>query len=102
MLNSARDFTVSLSPNWSVTSQTTARGTSVEVYHFGDTIRSVEGGTVNGASHALTISIQALEQFESLYGDYPYARLLIVQGDFSDGMEFTGLVFVSILKRVCP
>ncbi|GAB5490574.1 MAG: hypothetical protein Phog2KO_07890 [Phototrophicaceae bacterium] len=95
VLNSARDFTVSMSPSWSVSSQTTTRGTSVEVYHFGDTIRSVEGGTVNGASHALTISVQALEQFESLYGDYPYERLLVIQGDFPDGMEFTGLVFVS-------
>lgn len=95
VMNSARDFTVSLSPNWIVSEQTTTRGTSVEVYHFGDTVRTVEGGTVNGASHTLTIAAQAVEQFESLYGNYPYERLLIVQGDFPDGMEFSGLVFVS-------
>lgn len=95
VLNSARDFTVSMSPNWVISQQTSTAGTSIEVYHFGDTIRSVESGTVNGASHAVNIATQAVEQFESLYGDYPYDRLLIVQGDFPDGMEFSSLVFVS-------
>lgn len=95
IMNSARDFTVSMSPNWVVSEDTTASGVSVEVYHFGDTVRTVESGTVNGAAHTLAISVQSLEQYETLFGAYPYDRMLIVQGDFPDGMEFSGLVFVS-------
>src|SRR5690606_6507172 len=30
-----------------------------------------------------------------LFGVYPHERMLVVQGDFPDGMEFSGLVFVS-------
>lgn len=33
--------------------------------------------------------------YADLFGAYPYRRFVIVQGDFPDGMEFTGLVFVS-------
>lgn len=95
ILNSARDFTLSLSPDWVISERTTNRGTVIQVYHFGDTVRTVEENTVNGASHALTISTQAFEQYESLFGVYPYERFMVVQGDFPDGMEFTGLVFVS-------
>ncbi|MGB7339793.1 MAG: M1 family metallopeptidase [Phototrophicaceae bacterium] len=94
-MNSARDFTISLSPSWVISEQTTQGGTVIQVYHFGDTIRTVNDTQVNGAAHALTISVQAFEQYESLFGDYPYERLLVVQGDFPDGMEFSGLVFVS-------
>ncbi|MGJ3238523.1 MAG: M1 family metallopeptidase [Anaerolineae bacterium] len=94
-MNSARDFPMSLSPSWQLSEATTRDGTRIEIYHFGDTIRSVSGNTVNGANHALTISVQAFEQYESLFGDYPYERFLVVQGDFPDGMEFSGLVFIS-------
>lgn len=94
-LNSARDFTISMSPNWVISENTSSRGTRIQVYHFGDTVRTVEGVQVNGASHALTIATQAFEQYESLFGIYPYQRFMVVQGDFPDGMEFSGLVFVS-------
>ncbi|HEX2996885.1 MAG TPA: M1 family aminopeptidase, partial [Anaerolineales bacterium] len=36
----------------------------------------------------------ALALYDELYGPYPYQRLAVVQGDFPDGMEFSGLVFV--------
>jgi aminopeptidase N len=39
-------------------------------------------------------AITAFELFSDLYGPYPYNRLVIVEGAFPDGMEFTGLVFV--------
>lgn len=93
--NSARDFPVSMSPNWVISENTSNRGTRIQVYHFGDTVRTVEDVQVNGASHALTIATQAFEQYESLFGAYPYQRFMVVQGDFPDGMEFSGLVFVS-------
>lgn len=92
---SARDFPISLSPTWQVETATTRNGVIVEVYHFGDTIRTLESGQVNGAAHTLTISVQAMEQFSALFGLYPYERMLVVQGDFPDGMEFSGLVYVS-------
>jgi aminopeptidase N len=36
-----------------------------------------------------------VETFADLYGSFPYSRMLIIEGDFPDGMEFSGLVFVS-------
>ena len=95
VFNSARDFPVSMSPNWVISENTSTSGTVIQLYHFGDTIRTVEGNQVNGAAHALTIATQAFEQYESLFGAYPYDRFMVVQGDFPDGMEFSGLVYVS-------
>jgi hypothetical protein len=37
---------------------------------------------------------KALALFGQIYGVYGRERFVIVQGDFPDGMEFTGLVFV--------
>jgi len=65
------------------------------MYAFPDAVQSVNGVLVDGAQHALAEGVRAFEQFESLFGRYPHQRLLIVQGDFPDGMEFSGLVFVS-------
>ncbi|HCF1059238.1 TPA: hypothetical protein NH760_006843, partial [Pseudomonas aeruginosa] len=39
--------------------------------------------------------LRAFESYEKLFGHYLYDRLVIVQGDFPDGMEFSGMVFVS-------
>ncbi|MEM9953844.1 MAG: M1 family aminopeptidase [Chloroflexota bacterium] len=94
-LNSARDFTISLSPNWLISEDIASDGTVIQIYHFGDTVRNLETGTVSGASHTLDITVQSFEQYVSLFGAYPYDKFLVVQGDFPDGMEFTGLVFVS-------
>lgn len=94
--NSARDFSLSLGEGFRVIAQTAPDGTRIELVHFGDVVRTLpDGNTVNGATHALEVAVQAVEQYSSLYGAYPYERLLIVQGDFPDGMEFSGLVFIS-------
>jgi Peptidase family M1 domain len=93
--NSSRDLTISLSPNFRVRRQTLPSGVQIELYHFSDTERSINGGTVDGAAHALDVASRAAEQYESLFGAYPYERMLIIQGDFPDGMEFSGIVFVS-------
>ena len=36
----------------------------------------------------------ALVLYEDLFSAYPHQRMVVVQGDFPDGMEFSGLVFV--------
>ncbi|MBC8098899.1 MAG: hypothetical protein H7Y11_05615, partial [Armatimonadetes bacterium] len=38
---------------------------------------------------------QSLSMYADLFGTFPYDRFVVVQGDFPDGMEFSGLVFVS-------
>ncbi len=43
---------------------------------------------------ALRVAAAALQQFSQLFGPYPYPSLAVVEGDFLDGMEYCGLVFV--------
>lgn len=87
-LPAARDFTLSLSQEYVVREAQAASGASVELYTFAETLDT------GAAEHALESAVQALDYYASLWGDYPYERMLVVIGDFPDGMEFTGLVFV--------
>lgn len=91
----ARDFPISLSDKFRIAKQMTASGTMVEVYSFPDAVRSGATGLLDGAQHAVEVAARAFQQYNDLYGDYPYDRLTIVQADFPDGMEASGLVFVS-------
>jgi aminopeptidase N len=93
-LNGARDFSLSLGENFRVGRQRTERGVEVELYSFDDAQLQTEGGTIDSAAFALDSAVKSLEMHEDLYGAYPYDRLVIIQGDFPDGMEFSGLVFV--------
>lgn len=93
-LNGARDFSVSLGENFHVGQRETKRGVEVELYSFDDAQLQTEGGLIDTAAFALDSAVKSLEMYEDLYGTYPYERLVIVQGDFPDGMEFSGLVFV--------
>jgi hypothetical protein len=93
-LPAARDFTFSLSDAFHVMSQTSANGVVVEMYTFDDAIIQGVNGSINGAAHALEAATRAVEMFSDLYGQYPYERLVIVQGDFPDGMEHSGITFV--------
>jgi aminopeptidase N len=43
----------------------------------------------------LSAATLATEQYASLFGMPPNNRIVIVQGDFPDGMEFSGLAYVS-------
>ncbi|NDJ84701.1 MAG: M1 family metallopeptidase [Chloroflexi bacterium] len=90
-LDSARDFTVSLSTQFELITET-AGDVEVELYYFPS---QSPKSRVNTANRALTDAKQALERYTELFGPYPYERLVIVEGDFPDGMEFSGLVFVS-------
>ncbi len=90
----SRDFAFSLNIGASHTSQTTANGIVVEMISFEDAIVPGENGNLYGPAHALEAAARAVEMYSDLFGQYPYERLVIVQGDFPDGMEYTGLVFV--------
>lgn len=93
-LRQSRDFAISLSEKFQLHEGATASGVEVAVYTLRDSQAGVNINGKNSASHVLTITIRALELFERLFGKYPRDRLVVVQGDFPDGMEFTGLVYV--------
>jgi hypothetical protein len=90
----ARDFALSISDQFELRTLTTSGGIGVEVYTLGDTQIGTDRGTVNGADHALDIASRSVTLFSDLFSPYPYERLVVVQGDFPDGMEFSGLIFV--------
>ena len=91
----ARDFTLSLSDAFTEVSQETESGVIVELYTFDDAQIEIEGRVVDTASVALEVATNSLSMFADLFGPYRYERLVVIQGDFPDGMEFSGLVFVS-------
>jgi aminopeptidase N len=43
----------------------------------------------------LQTTVQALQTFSERFGPYRHKSLSAVQGDFNDGMEFSGLYFIS-------
>ncbi|MFW5771953.1 MAG: M1 family metallopeptidase, partial [Phototrophicaceae bacterium] len=87
-LPNAREFPLTLSHEYVLSQAQTASGVDVELYTFPEALTS------GAAEHALEAAVQALEYYAGLWGEYPYERMLVVVGDFPDGMEFTGLVFV--------
>ncbi len=93
-LTKARDFSMSLGEGFRITRQQTPSGVIVEIYTFDDALVASSGGTIDTAAVALDVATKSVTLFERLFGSYPYQRLLIVQADFPDGMEFTGIVFV--------
>lgn len=96
ILPHSRDFTLSLSEEFQIIRQQAANGIEIEVYAFADAQVTTESGNhIDSANYALKTAATALAMFSDLYGAYPYSRMVVVQGDFPDGMEFTGLVFVS-------
>jgi hypothetical protein len=94
VLNHARDFSLSMSGVFEATGGRTKNGIKVELYTFEDARIQTESGVIDGAAFALDSAVKAVETYSDLYGSYPDERLVIVQGDFPDGMEFSGLVFV--------
>lgn len=95
-LAAARDFTLSMSEQFRVLKQETSDGAVVELYGFEDALVQAQTGRVLDASgFALRSAAKSLSMYSDLFGAYPYQRLVIVQGDFPDGMEFSGIVFVS-------
>ena len=93
-LSESRDFALSLSEEFIVLEQSLSDGVTLAVFSFADAQINDRGLLLDGAAHVVQEAVKALELFETLFGTYPYDRLVIVQGDFPDGMEFSGLVFV--------
>lgn len=93
-LKGGRDFAISIGEDYRVHTATTESGKQIEVYTFADATVPGDRGLLDGAQHALEQAERAFQQYEALFGPYPYDRMVIVQGDFADGMEFTGLVYV--------
>lgn len=94
-LENARDFALSLSEQFRVLSAVSDSEVSVEVYSFvHEDVQPADGTSSNASEHALDVALRSLNMYEDLYGAYPRDRIIIVEGDFTDGMEFSGLVFV--------
>ncbi len=85
-MQGARAFVVSISPDYVVQSRQVG-GTTVTSYTF--PLHALAGERV------LQTTAESLELFSSLFGPYPHAGLAIVEADFMDGMEYSGLFFLS-------
>ncbi len=94
VLRGGRDFSLSLSDQFILSSQMAANGIKVELYSFEDARIKLADGVIDSAAYALDVAAKSAALYADLFGAYPYERLVVVQGDFPDGMEFSGLVFV--------
>ncbi|MCB9437670.1 MAG: M1 family metallopeptidase [Anaerolineales bacterium] len=86
-LNGARDFAISMSTQFQKTTEAVGDVT-VELYTY-------PTETPASIAQAMTDATQALAVYSDLFGAYPFERLVVVEGDFDDGYEFSGFVFVS-------
>ena len=86
----ARDFTLSMGAGYQLSSATLAKGTRVELYSLEDSPRAQ-----GAAAFAVEVARRSVARFTELYGPLRQTRLAVVEGDFPDGMEFSGVVFVS-------
>lgn len=93
-LPGSRDFAISLSESFVLRERQLDSGITLAVYAFADAVVNDRSLELDGAAHVLEEAGQALAVFTRLFGEYTWRRLVIVQGDFPDGMEFSGLVFV--------
>lgn len=90
-LRLARSFAWSASPYYAtaVENVAAASGSTVAVtsYYF--------PFYEDAGSQAASTTARALALFEKHYGPYPHQSLAVVQADFVDGMEYSGLYFLS-------
>lgn len=93
-LDAARDFPLSMSDAYRKSIQTLENGQVAELYTFENAWVHTNRDGVAAPVFALDMAAKSLEMFADLFGAYPYERLIIVQADFPDGMEFSGLIFV--------
>lgn len=91
-LHGARDFAMSMSTEF-IKSTADVDGIALELYYY-PSADSKSGG-LNPSARAMLDAEQAIELYTERFGPFPYDRMLVVEGDFPDGLEFSGLVFVS-------
>ncbi|MDD9956064.1 MAG: M1 family aminopeptidase [Anaerolineaceae bacterium] len=89
-LQAARDFSLSVGSGYQHRATELADGTILEVYSLNDAPDALAA-----AAWTLDVARRSMERFAALFGPIPFERLVVVEGDFPDGMEFSGLVFVS-------
>lgn len=87
----SRELSLSISDQFSLLTTTSSGSIPVELF----LLSSGDEGAMRAARHALQVATDALDLFEKRFGPFPFDRLVVVEGDFPDGMEFSGLVFVS-------
>jgi aminopeptidase N len=86
VLEAGRTFALSISLDFKVATQIVGDVT-VYSYYF---------GFYDDAGQALLqTTAQALQVYSDRFGPYRHKTLTAVQGDFNDGMEFSGLYFIS-------
>jgi hypothetical protein len=85
-LPTARNFVLSLSPDYQVQQGTAG---NVTVYSYAFPVH----GTANTA--VLQTTINALNLYQELFGPYPHHTMSAVEADFLDGMEYDGLYYLS-------
>jgi aminopeptidase N len=86
VLEGGRTFALSMSDFFKVATQAVGDIT-VYAYYF---------GIYNASGEALLqTTVEALQTYSDRFGPYHHKTLTAVQGDFNDGMEFSGLYFIS-------
>ncbi len=85
-LEAGRTFALSISDFFKVAMQTVGDVT-VYSYYFG--LYDAPGEAM------LQTTIEAMQTYSERFGPYRHKTLTAVQGDFNDGMEFSGLYFIS-------
>ena len=86
VLEAGRTFALSISDFFKVATQTVGDVT-VYSYYFG--IYDKPGEAM------LQTTVEAMQTYSERFGPYRHKTLTAVQGDFNDGMEFSGLYFIS-------
>jgi hypothetical protein len=91
-----RSFTLCLSTELSKLTATSDDGVVIDLYYFAKNqpAKAPDGSPISGPQHALETARGAVSRFTKMYGPLPYRRIVVVEGDFADGMEFSGMVFV--------
>src|SRR5215213_2115560 len=85
-LQAGRTFALSMSDFFKVAQQTVGDVT-VYSYYFG--LYDAPGQAM------LQTTVEAMQTYNERFGPYRHKTLTAVQGDFNDGMEFSGLYFIS-------
>ncbi|HMB21406.1 MAG: M1 family metallopeptidase [Chloroflexota bacterium] len=86
VLEQGRTFALSMSYDFKVAQQTVGDVT-VYAYYFG--LYDAPGEAM------LQTTVEAMQTYSERFGPYRHKTLTAVQGDFNDGMEYSGMYFIS-------
>jgi hypothetical protein len=85
-LEAGRTFALSMSDYFKVATQTVG---DIKVYSYYFGIYDAPGEAM------LQTTVEALQTFAKKFGPYRHKTMTAVQGDFNDGMEYSGMYFIS-------